>query len=235
MQFAAPLIRGTLLRRYKRFLADVKLSDGSEATAHCANPGAMLGVSEPGATVWLEPNDDPKRKLKLSWKLIELPGGHMAGIDTSVPNKVAGEALRARAIPGLAAYGVVRPERKYGTNSRIDFLLTEPGLPDAYVEVKNVHLRREGDLAEFPDSVTARGAKHLEELSIMARQGARAVMLYVLQRTDVSRLSFAADLDPAYAAAAARAAEAGVEMIAHRTHIGVEGVTLSEAAPVLVP
>lgn len=232
MQFDAPLIRGTLLRRYKRFLADVKLSDGSEATAHCANPGAMLGVSAPGSTVWLEPNDDPKRKLKLSWKLIQLPGGHLAGIDTGVPNKVAGEALRGGAIPSLAAYSTVRPEQKYGRNSRIDFLLTEPGLPDAYVEVKNVHMRREGDLAEFPDSVTTRGAKHLEELSNMAAQGARAVMLYVLQRTDVGRLRFAEDIDPAYAAAARRAADAGVEMIAHRTHIGVEGVTLAGPAPV---
>ena len=232
MQFNVPLIRGTLLRRYKRFLSDVRLDDGREVTAHCANPGAMLGVSTPGATVWLEPNDNPKRKLKFSFKLIELEGGHLAGIDTGVPNRIVHDALKAGAIEELAAYGDIRPERKYGENSRIDFLLSEPGLPDAYVEVKNVHLRRDGDLAEFPDSVTARGAKHLDELIRVHRAGARAVMLYVLQRTDVARLAFAADLDPAYAAAQTRAAAAGVEMLARRTHISTDAITLAGPAPV---
>lgn len=233
MQFNAPLIPGTLLRRYKRFLADVKLGDGREVTAHCANPGAMLGVSTPGATVWLEPNDDPKRKLKYSFKLIELEDGHLAGIDTGVPNRLVHEALLAGAVDELAAYGTVRPEQKYGENSRIDFLLTEPGLPDAYVEVKNVHLRRTGDLAEFPDSVTTRGAKHLDELIRVRQSGRRAVMLYVLQRTDVARLAFAADLDQAYAAAQARAAAAGVEMLARRTHISTHAITLAGPATVV--
>ncbi|MEM6438070.1 MAG: DNA/RNA nuclease SfsA [Pseudomonadota bacterium] len=232
MQFNAPLVPGTLVRRYKRFLADVRLADGREVTAHCANPGAMLGVSTPGATVWLEPNDSPARKLKYSFKLIELDGGHLAGIDTGVPNRIVHEALQAGAVDELSAYSTIRPEQKYGENSRIDFLLTEPGLPDAYVEVKNVHLRRDGDLAEFPDSVTARGAKHLEELIRVRQAGHRAVMLYVLQRTDVARLAFAADLDPAYAAAQARAAAAGVEMLARRTHISTDAIDLAGPAPV---
>jgi len=226
MEFAAPLVRGRLVRRYKRFLADVTLDDGREVTAHCANPGSMMGLNAPGLPVWLEPNDDPRRKLAFSWKLVELPGGHWAGIDTATPNRVVGEALRARAVPSLAAYGGVRAEVAYGQRSRVDFLLTQPGLPDAYVEVKNVHLRRTGDLAEFPDSVTARGAKHLRDLSAMVAAGHRAVMLYLVQRTDCARLAMAADLDPAYAAAFAQARAAGVEVIAHRCEITPQGVTV---------
>ncbi|WP_112321155.1 DNA/RNA nuclease SfsA [Oceanibium sediminis] len=232
MTFDRPLIRATLLRRYKRFLADVTLEDGREVTAHCANPGAMIGVAEPGATVWLEPNDDPKRKLNYSWKLIELPGGHLAGIDTAVPNRVVAEALAARQVPQLAAYPDFRPEVKYREKSRVDFLLSGPGLPDCYLEVKNVHLRRDGDWAEFPDSVTARGAKHLVDLSAMAGAGHRAVMLYIVQRTDCARLRLAADLDPTYAAAASAAKRAGVEMLCHATHIDREGVRIGPALPV---
>lgn len=233
MDFAQPLVRGVLLRRYKRFLADVELEDGRAVTVHCANPGAMTGLAAPGTPVWLEPASDPKRKLQWSWRLVELPGGHWAGIDTGVPNRVAAEALAARAVPELAAYGSVRPEVRYGAKSRVDFLLTEPGLPDAYVEVKNVHLRREGELAEFPDSVTARGTRHLEELAAMAEAGARAVMLYIVQRTDCVRMGLAADIDPAYSAAFARAAAAGVEALAHGTYIDAGGVRLGPALPIL--
>jgi sugar fermentation stimulation protein A len=205
MQFDAPLLRGTLIKRYKRFLADVTLDGGVDVTAHCANPGAMTGVGQPGDTVWLEPNDDPKRKLKHSWKLTERPGGHWIGIDTGIPNRIVREALAARALPEFAMYSGVRPEAAYGTRSRVDFLLTEPGLPDLYLEVKNVHLRRAGTLAEFPDCVTARGTKHLHELAAMAAQGARAAMLFVVQRTDCDAVDLAADIDPAYAAAYDRA------------------------------
>ena len=191
----------------------------------------MLGLDRPGETVWLEPSDDPKRKLKYSWRLVEIGDG-FAGIDTGVPNRVVGEALRARAIAPVAAYGGVRAEVAYGRASRIDFLLTEPGLPDAYVEVKNVHLQREDDWAEFPDCVTARGARHLEELGDMAEAGARAVMLYLVQRSDCGRLRLAADLDPAYAAAFARARRRGVEAFAFATHIDLEGVALGPQMPI---
>jgi sugar fermentation stimulation protein A len=192
----------------------------------------MMGLAQPGMRIWLEPNDDPRRKLRWGWRLVELPGGHWSGIDTAVPNRVVKEALVARAIPQLAAYGTVRPEVKYGAASRVDFLLTEPGLPDAFVEVKNVHLRRTGDWAEFPDSVTARGTRHLAELAGMLAQGHRAVMLYLVQRTDCARLRMAADLDPAYAAAFDAARAAGVEMLCHTCVIDRESVALGAALPV---
>lgn len=233
MKFDAPLIRGTLVQRYKRFLADVTLDDGREVTAHCANPGAMTGVGQPGDAVWLEPNDDPKRKLKHSWKLTERPGGHWIGIDTGIPNRIVGEALRAGAIPALAMYSGIRPEVKYGARSRIDFLLTEPGLPDLFLEVKNVHLQRAGTVAEFPDCVTARGAKHLAELANVAQAGARAVMLYVVQRTDCDAVDLAADIDPAYATAYDAARAAGVEAMGFATHIDRAGIALAGPVPVL--
>jgi sugar fermentation stimulation protein A len=192
----------------------------------------MMGLAEAGARIWLEPNDDPKRKLRFGWRLVELGAGHWSGIDTSVPNRVVKEALAARAVPRLAAYGTARAEVRYGRASRVDFLLTEPGLPDAYVEVKNVHLRRSGDWAEFPDSVTARGAKHLAELSEMAAAGHRAVMLYLVQRTDCARFRLAADIDPAYAAAFDAARAAGVEMLCHGTGIDREGVRMGPELPV---
>jgi sugar fermentation stimulation protein A len=232
MRFQTPLVPGSLIRRYKRFLADVELDAGGVVTAHCPNPGSMMGLSDPGLRVWLEPNDDPRKKLKYGWRLAELPGGHWSGIDTAVPNRVVAEALAARAVPELAAYATVRPEVAYGTRSRVDFLLSGPGLPDAYVEVKNVHLRRDGDWAEFPDSVTTRGAKHLRELADVVAAGHRAVMLYLVQRTDCARLKMAADLDPGYAAAFADAHRAGVEMLCYDTRISGDGVFLHRALPV---
>jgi len=230
MQFATPLVSGRLIRRYKRFLADIELASGETVTAHCANPGAMLGLNMPGLEVWVEPNDDPKKKLGYGWRLVRV-GGNWAGIDTAIPNRIVGEALEARRIPELAAYAQARPEVKYGTNSRVDFLLTGDGLPDAYVEVKNVHLMREDGLAEFPDSVTTRGAKHLDELAAMVAQGHRAVMLYCVQRDDCHRLTLAADLDPAYAAAFTRARAAGVEALAWACVLSPEGITLDRPIP----
>ncbi len=232
MRFPTPLIPARLIRRYKRFLADVVLEDGTEGIAHCPNPGSMMGLAEPGMRLWLEPNDDPKKKLRYSWKLVELPDDHLAGIDTAVPNRVVKEALLAGRAPALAAYKTVRPEVPYGKASRIDFLLTEPGLPDAYVEVKNVHLRRDGDWAEFPDCVTTRGAKHLGELSDMVAAGHRAVMLYLVQRTDCARFRLAGDLDPGYARAFDTARAAGVEMQCFGTRIDRQGVTFGPALPI---
>lgn len=233
MRFPTPLRPARLIRRYKRFLADAVLeSDGREVTVHCPNPGAMLGLAEPGMRIWLEPNDDPRKKLKYGWRLVELERGHFAGIDTGVPNRVVHAALRAGAVPGLEGYACVRPEVRYGRQSRVDFLLTDAGRRDTYVEVKNAHLRRVSDLAEFPDCVTARGARHLDELSDMVSAGHRAVMLFVVQRTDCTRLKLARDLDPAYGAAFDRARSAGVEVICHGTRITTDGVALGPALKV---
>jgi sugar fermentation stimulation protein A len=232
MRFQTPLLPARLLRRYKRFLADVVLEDGREVHGPLPQPGRDDGLAEPGMRIWVEPNDDPRKKLKFGWRLVELDDGHMAGIDTGVPNRIVGEALAEGRIDGLGGYGTIRPEQRYGENSRIDFLLSEPGRPDAYVEVKNVHLRRDGDWAEFPDCVTARGAKHLVELGRIAQGGGRAVMLYVVQRTDCGRFRLAPDLDPVYAAAFDAAREAGVEVMCHGTEISPDGVSLDAALPV---
>jgi len=231
MNFATPLIPATLIRRYKRFLADCQLTDGQEITAHCANPGSMMGLAEPGMRVWLEPNDDPKKKLNYGWRLVDHENGHFTGVDTSVPNRALRASLEAGDIPELAAYKSVRPEVKYGENSRIDFLLTQPGLPDCYVEVKSVTLSRQPGLAEFPDSVTKRGTKHLGELTKMVQQGHRSVMLYLVQRTDCQRFQLAADIDPAYAAAFATAQTAGVERLIYTTNISPHEITLGSTIP----
>ncbi len=233
MEFETPLIRAALLRRYKRFLADVQLEDGREVTAHVANPGSMLGMKDEGMVVWLEPNNDPKRKLNYSWKLAEV-GGARVVVDTAIANKVVGEALRAGQVAGLAEYSDIRAEVKYGEGSRIDFLLKGNGLRDCYVEVKSVTLSRETGLAEFPDSVTARGTKHLRELTAMVAGGHRAMMLYLVQRDDCDRFALASDIDPAYAKAATIALEAGVEMLCFATKPTTVGVYFMEKLPIYV-
>src|SRR5260370_39020409 len=176
MRFPAPLFPATLVRRYKRFLADVVLPSGETVTVHCANPGSMIGLDIPGARIWLSKSANSKRKLTHSWELIEVDlgaGVEFVGIDTMDPNAVAGEAIAAGVIPELAGYDGVRREVRYGANSRVDFLLEAPLRPPCYVEIKNVHLMRERGLAEFPDAVTRRGTKHLAELAAMVAAGHR--------------------------------------------------------------
>ena len=230
MEFATPLVPARLIRRYKRFLADAVLDDGREVTAHCANPGSMMGLAAPDTKIWLEPNDDPKKKLKYGWRLVDHENGHFTGVDTSIPNRALKAALIARQVPGLPDYNLVRPEVKYGQNSRIDFLLSGDG-PDTYVEVKSVTLSRQEGIAEFPDSVTARGAKHLAELSAMVAQGHRAVMFYLVQRTDCSSVSLAGDIDPAYRAAFDQAHAAGVQVLAQSCRISPQGIDLGDPIP----
>ena len=228
MQFQTPLIPARLIRRYKRFLADIQLADGREVTAHCANPGSMMGLTGEGMKIWVEPNDDPKKKLKYGWRLVDHENGHFTGVDTAVPNRALKAALLAGEVPEFADYPTVLPEQKYGENSRIDFLLRGDGLADAYIEVKSVTLSRQAGLAEFPDSVTARGTKHLGELAAMVDQGHRAVMFYLVQRTDCDRMGLAADIDPAYAAAFGAARAAGVEVLCYDTRISPEGVEIGK-------
>src|ERR1700732_928200 len=184
MRFTEPLVPATLIKRYKRFLADVVLPSGEEITAHVANPGAMIGLAAPGSRVWLSKSANAKRKLPYSWELVEVDLGaglDLIGINTAHPNLLIAEAIAAGAVPELVGYTATRREVNYGKNSRVDFLLEGPGRPPCYVEVKNVHLMRPPRLAEFPDSVTARGAKHLDELAGVTAAGARAVMLFLIQ------------------------------------------------------
>ena len=230
MDFTTPLIPARLIKRYKRFLADARLEDGTEITAHCANPGSMMGLKEPGTKIWLEPNDDPKKKLKYGWRLVDHEDGHFTGVDTSVPNRALKASLMAHEIPELASYPTVRSEVKYGQNSRIDFLLSGDG-PDLYVEVKSVTLSRQTGCAEFPDSVTARGTKHLNELVEMVKSGHRALMFYLVQRTDADHVTLAEDIDPTYAAAFDAGRAAGVEVLAYDCQISPQSITLGKPLP----
>jgi sugar fermentation stimulation protein A len=229
MKFPTPLLQGRLIRRYKRFLSDIELDSGERVTAHVANPGAMTGLTEPGMEVWLSRSDNPKRKLAFSWELVRV-GRHLVGVNTSLPNRLVEEALGSGRIKELADYGSVRREVRHGKNSRIDFLLQEKDMPDCWLEVKNVNLKR-GALAEFPDSVTARGTKHLIELSDVAANGGRAVMLYVVQRTDCKTFSIAADIDPTYGAALTEAKRKGVETLCYVCKIRRDGIRLDSPLP----
>jgi sugar fermentation stimulation protein A len=229
MRFPRPLVRGSLVRRYKRFLADIRLEDGRVVTAHCANPGAMLGIVDPGLPVWLLASDNPKRKLPWSWELVRAEGA-LIGVNTSNPNTLVPEALAAGKIPELRGYGSVRREVPYGKASRIDLLLEAPGHPICYVEIKNVHLKR-ADWAEFPDCVTARGAKHMAELADMARAGHRAVVVYVIQRADCRRFRVARDLDPGYHRALEAAREAGVEVLCYACEVAEDRIVIAESLP----
>ena len=235
MRFSAPLIPATLVRRYKRFLADVTLASGETITAHVANPGAMTGLAEPGSRVWLSKSDNPNRKLAHSWELIEVDlgaGPELVGVNTAHPNPLVGAALAAGAIPELAGYQSVRREVKYGKNSRIDFLLEDAAHQPCYVEIKNVHLMRRPGLAEFPDARTERGAKHLEELGDAVEGGGRAVMLYLIQIGSAGRFALARDIDPKYGAAFDRARARGVEAIAWRCRIDRGGIELDAPVPI---
>jgi sugar fermentation stimulation protein A len=230
MDFPQPLVRGALVARYKRFFADVTLDDGTPVTAHCPNPGAMLGLNAPGLPVWLSRSDDPKRKLAHTLELVEVDGG-LVGVNTMHPNRLVAEALAADAIPEVAGYASHRREVRYGANSRVDFLLEAGDRAPCWLEVKNVHLRRSGTLAEFPDCVAARSLKYLRELSAMVREGHRAVMLFVIQRTDCDAFEACHDLDPAYARGLTEAAAAGVEVLAYRCEITPERVAIADRIP----
>lgn len=230
MRFPLPLERGRLVRRYKRFLADVVMDDGRALTAHVPNPGAMLGLNAPGLTVWLSPAKSATRKLSHTLEMVEADGG-LVGVNTMNPNRLVAEALAQGRVAELAGYAEVRPEVRYGVNSRVDFLLTSPDRPNCWLEVKNCHFRRDGPLAEFPDCVAARSAKHLRELEAMVAAGERAVVLFVIQRTDCEGFAPAADIDPVFAKGLEQAAAAGVEVLAYACEMSTEGVSLARPVP----
>lgn len=258
MEFFSSLIHGTLIKRYKRFLADVVLDDGTTITAHCPNSGSMMGLKAEGASVWLSTSNNPKRKLAYTWELADT-GSSLVGIHSSDANAIVAEALEKRAITELSDYANIKREvylthseqavskqsevhsgggfgdktpnqirKKHGEKSRIDFLLSSPNTPDCFVEVKSITLSRTEGLAEFPDAVTARGTKHLHELMHMAEAGKRAVILFVVQREDCHHFSIADDIDPIYAETFCNAVKNGVEALCYSCRITTERITLNK-------
>ncbi len=236
MRFISPLMPATLARRYKRFLADVVFESGDMATVHVANPGAMTGLDRPFSRVWLSDSGNSLRKFPYTWELVEADlgsGPELVGVNTAQPNLLVADALAAGLIPELRNYPSVRREAKYGSNSRVDFLLENPTRRPCYLEVKNVHLMRAPRLAEFPDCVTERGAKHLDELAAVPASGARAVVLFVIQIASADRFAVASDIDPAFAAAFKRARAKGVQMLAWRCNIDVDGIEIAAPVPIV--
>ncbi|MFM1814334.1 MAG: sugar fermentation stimulation protein [Pseudomonadota bacterium] len=230
MQFTNPLQPGRLLKRYKRFLADIQLATGEEITASCPNTGSMRGLCNPGLEVWVSESASPTRKYRHTLEMVSVDLGRgpvLVGINTGHPNHLVTEAIENGTIAELQGYESLRREVKYGENSRIDIFLQGNNRPDTYVEIKNVHLMREQGLAEFPDSVTARGAKHLRELSNMVAEGHRAVMLFLIQRADAETFDLCRDIDAAYGKAFDDARQAGVEALAYRCTLSPEAIAVS--------
>ena len=235
MLFPSPLVEGRLVQRYKRFLADIELADGTIVTAPCANPGAMLGLLAPSARVWLAPARNPKAKLAWSWQLVEADfgrGPELVGIDTSHPNRIVETAVGDGFFHEFAGWDRLRREVAYGERSRVDLLLEGDGRPPCFVEIKNVHMMRRPGLAEFPDCKTARGARHLDELAAQVRAGARSVMVYLIQM-QADAFDLARDIDPAYAAGFSAARAAGVEAIAVTCRVSETGIEIDRRVPVL--
>lgn len=229
MQFDPVLEEGRLVKRYKRFFADIECADGSIVTAHCANTGSMLNCMADGARVWFSRNDDPKRKLKATWELVETPHGRIACINTGRANRLIEEALQAGVITELAGFTQLRREVKYGEeNSRADFCLMFDQR-QVFVEVKSVTLGfADTDIAAFPDAVSTRGAKHLRELTALAEMGQRAVLIYCVNLSGITAVRAAQEIDPEYAAALAEAKTAGVEVLAYGTHITPAGIEVTQ-------
>ena len=222
------LIRGTLIRRYKRFMADVRLANRHTVTAHCPNSGSMSGCSEPGRPVYLSRHDSPKRRLKYTWEMIEMPGS-LVGVNTMIPNRLVAAAIADGGVPGLSGFDRIRREVGYGRNSRIDILL-EKDETRCFVEVKNCTLVTDG-VARFPDAVTARGLKHLRELQEEVRSGHRAVMFFLIQRMDARCFRPADDIDPAYGAQLRAAVKNGVEILACDVKLDLDGIELNRPLP----
>lgn len=218
MIFSPPLIPARLVRRYKRFLFDAVLDDGTEITGFCPNTGSMRGLTEPGSRIWLSRHDTATRKYAYALELVEADGT-VVGVNTALPNRLAEEAILAGLVPPLTGFRTLKREQRYGRNSRIDILLEDETRGSVHVEVKNVHFIRQAGLAEFPDSVTTRGAKHLDEMGDLVEAGRRAAMLFIIQRADCDRLKICSDLDPGYGRAFARAIGRGVEAYAVRCHL----------------
>lgn len=234
MRYAGQLIEGTLIRRYKRFLADVRLADGSEVTAHAPNTGSMIGCDEPGSRVWLLDTGNPKRKYPLSWELVEVEGGVLVGTNTGLANGLVREGIETGVITELQGYDSLRPEVPYGNSSRIDLLLEDARRGRCYVEVKNVTMAVDG-IAYFPDSVSERATRHLLELRQVVADGDRAVVFFCVQRRDAGEVRPADDIDELFGSTLRQVVTAGVEPLAYAADIGMEAVRLKRRLPVVLP
>ena len=238
MKFTDPLIRGRLIKRYKRFLADIELQDGTIVVAHCANSGSMLSINDPGAEVWISRAKNPNRKLRYTWEMIRI-GRTLVGVNTSLPNKIVANAVARGKIPELTGYDVIQKEVKYGNNSRIDLLLkrnTQDNCERCYVEIKSVTMKRDRSRiapVEFPDAVTARGTKHLLELSEMVKQGHRAVMFYLTQRADSPNFKIASDIDPEYWKGLTMAMNSGVEVLCYACQVSRRKIVIKHPVPLV--
>jgi sugar fermentation stimulation protein A len=230
MKFTQTLIPGRLIKRYKRFLADIRLDSGEVITAHTPNSGSMLGLTGPGNRVYLFHHQNSHRKLPFAWEIVEV-GRVKVGINTHLSNRLVEEGIQNGVITELHGYGTIEREKNYGENSRIDLLLGGSNREPCFVEVKNVTLV-DGEIAYFPDAVTERGLKHLRELSQMARQGNRSVLCFVLQRSDGKWIAPADHIDPEYGVGLRLAARQGVEIIGYRAQVGLEEIRLFESVPI---
>jgi sugar fermentation stimulation protein A len=231
MQFSFPLIQGTLIKRYKRFLADVRLTDGSIVIAHCPNTGAMTGCAEPGWKVWLSPSTNPKRKLLYTWEVVLTDKHHWIGINTHKANALVKESIQENKISELVGYASLKAEVKFGEeNSRIDFLLTDSEKADCYVEVKSVSLL-DNNVGYFPDAKTIRGQKHLRELSLIANQGKRAVLLFCVQHSGIQSVQVATQIDPDYAKELKQAMLSGVQILCYGCKISLEKIYINQPLP----
>ncbi len=233
MEFGQPLQRGTLIKRYKRFLADITLDTGQTITAACPNTGTMLGLTTPGLPVYVSRSASLTRKYPHTLEIVERPDVGMIGINTGHPNRLVEDAIKAERVAALRGYGSLRREVKYGENSRIDLLLEEQGKPACYVEVKNVTLYRQANLAEFPDCKTERGEKHLREMAEMVLQGSRAVMVYCIQGGKPQSFTLTPDLDRAYFNSFLAARQVGVEAIALTCHVSPDRIEIEGEVPLL--
>lgn len=234
MKLTPPLFSATLIKRYKRFLADVKLDSGDMITVHTPNTGSMLGLSEPGMRVWLRDTQNPKRKYQFSWEMSEPTTGNLVGVHTGIVNQLVTEAIESRRVPELSGYDRIQQERPYGNeNSRIDLLLSVKNLPDCYVEIKNVTAIDKDKIAIFPDAVTTRGQKHLRELMQVVKEGGRAVMFYCVQRQDCKAFRPADEIDPQYAALLGEAYHHGVEILAYQTKISPSSIEIIDSVEIL--
>ena len=223
------LTPGVLLKRYKRFLADVKLDTGEIVTAHCPNTGSMKGCSEPGRMVYLSSHNNPKRKYKYTWELIAMPTS-LVGVNTLVPNRLVFKSIEQKLIPELSRYNRIRREVKIGEHSRIDLVLTDADAKQCYVEIKNCTLVNEA-VAQFPDAVTSRGLKHIIELENLVKAGHRCMMFYFIQRMDARVFRPADHIDPEYGCRLRQAVEKGVEILAYDVRIDLQGIELNKKIP----